>query len=98
MAGAYWKKVKQRKKNLSLNKRLAAEACAIARAGGFSPRECGGTKPARYKPKPAARMTVAEAHERHRDCAGLAEQMYAEGTGIPARCVELANQFSQHEL
>ena len=105
VAGTYGKKVKQRKKNLSCrktcrrNKRLAAEACAIARAGGFSPRECGGTKPARYrKPKPAARMTVAEAHERHRDCAGLAEQMYAEGTGIPARCVELANQFSQHEL
>ena len=101
VAGAYGKKVKQRKKNLSLNKRLAAEACAIARAGGFSPRECRGTKPARYsKPKPAARMTVAEAHERHRECVGLAEQMYAEGTGIPARCVELAqvNQVSQHEL
>ena len=80
------------------NKRLAAEACAIASAGGLSPRECGGTKPARYrKPKAVARMTEAEAHERHRECAGLAEQIYVEGTGIPARCVELA-QVNQHEL
>ena len=92
VAGAYWKKVKQRKKNLSLNKRLAAEACAIARAGGgFNLRECSETKPAKYrKPTAAAHMSAEEAHERHKDCAGLAERMYEEGTGIPARCFELA--------
>ena len=89
--GAYRKKVKQRKKNLSLNKRLAAEACAIARAGGFNLRECSETKPAKYrKPTAAAHMSAEEAHERHKDCAGLAERMYEEGTGIPARCFELA--------
>ena len=91
VGGAYQKKVKQRKKNLSLNKRLAAEACAIARAGGFSLRECSETKPAKYrKPTAAARMSAEEADKRHKDCTGLAERIYREGTGIPARCFELA--------
>ena len=91
VGGAYQKKVKQRKKNLSLNKRLAAEACAIARAGGFSLRECSETRPAKYrKPTAAARMSAEEADKRHKDCTGVAERIYREGTGIPARCFELA--------
>ena len=39
---------------------------------------------------PAARMSAEEADKRHKDCTGVAERIYREGTGIPARCFELA--------
>ena len=45
MAGACRTKEKQGRNS----KRLEAEACAVARAGGFSLQECSGTEPTKSR-------------------------------------------------